>query len=79
MKQNFEEAFKKLNLENSNDCSSKGENYHDMKNIYEKNIQMKAEFDNYLEKVKSCEEWNINLINETFLLILISFLFYKLN
>ena len=56
LKQNFEEAFKKLNLDNTNDCSSKGENYHDMKNIYEKNIQIKSEFDNYVEKVKSFEE-----------------------
>ena len=56
LKQNFEEAFKKLNLDNSNDCSSKGENYHDMQNIYEKNIQIKSEFDNYVEKVKSFEE-----------------------
>lgn len=55
LKSNFEEAFKKLNFENSNDNLDKEDNnnINDIKNIYEKNIETKNTLDTYVDKVKS--------------------------
>jgi hypothetical protein len=55
LKSNFEEAFKKLNFENSNDNLDKEDNnnINDIKNIYEKNIETKNTLDTYVDKIKS--------------------------
>ena len=51
---NFEEAFKKLKFLNSCDnCDKEDNNINDMKNIYEKNNEIKRKLDNYVNKVKS--------------------------
>ena len=54
LKSNFEEALKKLNFENSIDNFDKEDNnINDIKNIYEKNIEIKITLDTYMDKVKS--------------------------
>ena len=53
----FSEALRKLNFDsNTCDNSIRGDNSNDMKNIYEKNVQIKYDFDAFLEKVKSLEK-----------------------
>ena len=51
---NFEEVFKKLSSENNNkDNDNNPDNYNEIKNIYEKNSNIKSEYEAYLDKVKS--------------------------
>ena len=53
----FSDALKKLNIDNNTcDSSFKGDNGYDMNNIYEKNTQMKKDFDALVEKMKSLEK-----------------------
>ena len=53
----FSEALKKLNIGSNNYGSSfRGDNSYDMKNIYEKNAQIKKDFDALVEKMKSLEK-----------------------
>ena len=53
----FSEALKKLNIDGNNcESSIKNEDSNDMKIIYEKNIQIKYDFDSLVEKVKSLEK-----------------------
>lgn len=53
----FSEALTKLSIDdNTCDSSIKRDNSNDMKNIYEKNIQIKYDFDSLVEKVKNLEK-----------------------
>ena len=56
LKPNLDEAFKKLNNENSIDYHDKDDNYNDMKNIFEKNIKLNNDFVTYMNKVKLFEK-----------------------
>ena len=56
VKFNLDEAFKKLNVENQCDNSSRSDNNNDMKNIYDKNEKIKSELANSNDKVIYCEK-----------------------
>ena len=56
VKFNLDEAFKKLNMENQCDNSSRSDNNNDMKNIYDKNEKIKSELANSNDKVIYCEK-----------------------
>ena len=56
VKFNLDEAFKKLNMENQCDNSSRNDNNNDMKNIYDKNEKIKSELANSNDKVIYCEK-----------------------
>ena len=55
LKSNFDEAFKKLNLDNYFDNPIKEDNNNDIRNIYEKSIKIRCDFETYVDKVNFFE------------------------